>query len=57
MSLASVDAVNVSLEVIPPAKTFATLLALVRPLACVGPQMLSIILLSEELFPTLLAPE
>ena len=57
MGLASVDAVNVSLEVIPPAKTFATLLALVRPLACVGPQMLSIILLSEELFPTLLAPE
>ena len=56
MSLASVDAVNVPLEVIPPAKTFATLLALIRPLACMCPQMLSVILLSEELFPALLTP-
>ena len=56
MSLASVDAVNVPLEVIPPAKTFATLLALIRPLACVCPQMLSVILLSEELYPALLTP-
>ena len=56
MSLAFVDAVNVPLEVIPPAKTFTTLLALIWPLACVCPQMLSVILFSKELFAALLIP-
>ena len=55
-SLASVDGVNVSFEMIAPTKTFSTLLTLIRPLARVCPQMLSIILLGEELFPALLAP-
>ena len=50
------DGVNVSLEMIAPTKTFSTLLTLIWPLARVCPQMLSIILLGEELFPTLLAP-
>ena len=51
------DSVNVSLEMISSTKTFATLLTLIWPLSSVCPQMLSIILLSEEFFPTLLAPE
>ena len=50
------DSVYVSLEMITSAKTFATLLTLIWPLSSVCPQMLSIILLGEELLPTLLAP-
>jgi len=50
-----VNGVNVSLEMIAPTKTFSTLLTLIWPLARVCPQMLSIILLGEELLPTLLA--
>ena len=50
------DGVNVSLEMIAPTKTFSTLLTLIWPLARVCPQMLSIILLGEELLPALLAP-
>ena len=52
-----VHAVYVSLEVISAAETLSTLLTLIRPLACVSPQVFSIILFCEELLPTLLASE
>ena len=50
-------AVYVSLEVISAAETLSTLLTLIRPLACVSPQVFSIILFCKELLPTLLASE